>query len=172
MPFIECRHIFAGGRKCEAPSLRGERFCYFHARAHVKPATGMAGSHTQLTATHLEDADSVQLALSEVIAGIASGTLDPRRAGLLLYGLQVAAANVRHTRSRCEIGSVQDISVADDGTLLGPAVTSTSLDTDDEGYSCDDCIDDCDDDCDCECHDEEPEDSLDLARQGARMLAN
>ncbi len=70
MPFIECRHIFTAGHKCESPTLRGELYCYYHLRLRKTPAAGTAAPRPLLTPAHLEDADSVQLALSEVITGI------------------------------------------------------------------------------------------------------
>jgi hypothetical protein len=42
----------------------------------------------------LEDRSSIQIALSQVLAALASEKLDPRRAGLFLYGLQIASQNV------------------------------------------------------------------------------
>ncbi len=171
MPFIECRHIFARGRKCESPSLQGENYCYYHARFHRALETGIASAGLQVSTGHLEDADAVQIALSEVLSGIATGALDPRRAGLLLYGLQVAAANVKNTSRDRVLSSVQQLSLAEDGTPLGPSVTAfTAEDYEDE---CEDCDEDCDPDaCDCECHEEEDdaEDTTDLLHQAEKLL--
>ena len=49
MPYLECRHIFAGGRKCKAPALTGQPLCYFHdraarVRAHPEKALPYAGT--------------------------------------------------------------------------------------------------------------------------------
>jgi hypothetical protein len=46
----------------------------------------------------LEDADSVQVALMQVMRLILSGQLEPKAAGLLLYALQTASLNLRHTK--------------------------------------------------------------------------
>lgn len=43
----------------------------------------------------IEDLASIQRALSVVINAVAAGTLDPARAKVLLYGLQIASANAR-----------------------------------------------------------------------------
>ena len=45
----------------------------------------------------LEDADSVQVALMEILRLLMRQKLDPKRAGLLLYGLQTASANLKRT---------------------------------------------------------------------------
>jgi hypothetical protein len=44
----------------------------------------------------LEDADSVQMALMQVIQKLACGGLDHKTAGLMLYALQTASSNLRH----------------------------------------------------------------------------
>lgn len=44
----------------------------------------------------LEDAGSVQLAISRLVLAIANGQLDPKLAGPLLYGLQLASHNLRN----------------------------------------------------------------------------
>jgi hypothetical protein len=46
----------------------------------------------------LEDAESVQLALGEVLTRLADGRMETRSAGVLLYGLQIASANLRNTQ--------------------------------------------------------------------------
>ena len=46
----------------------------------------------------LEDADSIQVALMQVMRLILSGQLDPKIAGLLLYALQTASVNLRQMK--------------------------------------------------------------------------
>jgi hypothetical protein len=66
----------------------------------------------------IEDAASIQLALIEVLQALAANQIETRRAGLLLYGLQVASANAKHINiSRC---GVRSITHTDDGIPLGP----------------------------------------------------
>ncbi len=43
----------------------------------------------------LEDRDSIQIALSTILNALAQNRIDHRRAGTLLYGLQIAVANLR-----------------------------------------------------------------------------
>ncbi|MES2390963.1 MAG: hypothetical protein V4555_04940, partial [Acidobacteriota bacterium] len=94
----QCRHIFTAGQRCGSPALRGEIFCYFHhgtrglaARSHRDVPLI---SRSTFDFPTLEDRSSIQLALSEVLQRISSNHLDPRRAGLLLYGLQIASLNL------------------------------------------------------------------------------
>jgi hypothetical protein len=45
-----------------------------------------------------EDPVSIQLAIMDVAQALAANRIDTKRAGLLLYALQVASANTRHMR--------------------------------------------------------------------------
>lgn len=100
MQYPLCRHIKTNGSRCQAPSLSDGVWCYFHNRLHRNHshyrATGdsprlIPGQHLELNA--LEDAESVQLALSLVINALATGHLEANRAKALLYGLQLASRN-------------------------------------------------------------------------------
>ncbi len=152
MPYLECRHIFAGGRKCKAPALTGQPLCYFHSRAARGKSTPRKGAAIRWDIGPLEDADTIQLALSEVLRAIASGQLEPRRGGLLLYGLQVAAGNVKHARSYRDRDTVREIFPAKDGASFGPSVQS--FDAGDYADECSSCKDECDGECDCDRHEE------------------
>src|SRR5947208_14311478 len=46
----------------------------------------------------LEDADSIQITLGQIMRMIVCRQVDAKSAGLLLYGLQIASANLRRTR--------------------------------------------------------------------------
>lgn len=151
MPYLECRHIFAGGRKCKAPALTGQPLCYFHHRAAGAKSALPQGVAMQWEIGPLEDADTIQLALSQVLAAIANGQLDARRGGLLLYGLQVAAGNVQHARTYADCGTVREIFPAPDGAAFGPTVKA--FDFGEDETECD-CPDDCDGGSDCKCQKE------------------
>src|SRR5437764_15280997 len=46
----------------------------------------------------LEDADSIQITLGQIMRMIVCRQVDTKSAGLLLYGLQIASSNLRRTR--------------------------------------------------------------------------
>ncbi len=163
MPYLECRHIFAGGRKCCAPALTGQPLCYFHHRGAQASSTPRKDKAMQWSSGPLEDADAIQFALSDVLAAIAEGRLEPRRGGLLLYGLQVAAVNVRHARSFFDRESVREVFPAKDGVPLGPLVEAPDSEDDDD-VLCSECEDDCAAGCDCDCHEQDK-----LLAQAARL---
>jgi hypothetical protein len=89
--FVECRHILPKGTKCQAPALRGHLFCYFHDRLQRFEQDGQRDAREPLYLPSLEDARGIQMALTQVLAALGSGRLDNRKAGLYLYGLQLAS---------------------------------------------------------------------------------
>jgi len=113
----QCRHILISGHRCQSPCLRAategqhEPFCYYHHTTR-RPAPHRHLNRLQSTQTHpidhaggpipfvlphIEDASSIQLAINEIVLRITLGDLDNRRAGLLLYAMQIAAVALRAT---------------------------------------------------------------------------
>jgi hypothetical protein len=92
----QCRHIFTDGRRCASPCLRQEEFCYYHHTTR-KPVAGLRQRRNRRSTFDLplpEDRSAIQSSIGEVLRRIASNDIDPRRAGLLLYGLQIASLNL------------------------------------------------------------------------------
>jgi hypothetical protein len=76
-----------------------------------------------LDLTPIEDEASIQLALIDVVQALAANRIDPKRAGLLLYALQVASANAKHMRLPMS-GGVRTVTYTEDGTPLAPQAYS------------------------------------------------
>src|ERR1700686_3087699 len=90
-----CTHIKVTGVRCGCPPLRGEQFCYFHQRMlrTVKfPASRV--HHTAL----LEDEESIQASLMEVVNALLRGTIELKRAELILRALNTAVRNIRRVK--------------------------------------------------------------------------
>jgi hypothetical protein len=66
----------------------------------------------------IEDHESIQLALIEVAQALAANQIDTKRAGLLLYALQVASANAKHVL--LSGSGVRSVTYTENGTALGP----------------------------------------------------
>ena len=107
MKFHECQHVLANGSTCHAPRLRDSQFCYFHvaARDRVRRQRLAAEKKLPLQVPVLEDANTIQLALGDVVNAMLADRIDPRKAALTLYALQTASANlhrsstsIRHSR--------------------------------------------------------------------------
>ena len=95
-----CEHIFVNGSCCEALALRNSRYCYWHLtardrqqRRHQIGGPISADANTGVALPLLEDANSIQIAVEELMHGILDRRIDNRRAGLLLYALQIATSN-------------------------------------------------------------------------------
>jgi hypothetical protein len=98
-----CQHIKVNGVQCGSPALRRNRFCFFHKRFHderIRLATENARARRAagtFTLPVLEDANSIQIALMEVMRLLLSRQIEHKTASLLLYALQTASANLRRT---------------------------------------------------------------------------
>ncbi len=94
-----CNHVKTNGAVCESPALKGKPYCYFHTASRDRAARQRRAARSQqpFQLPLLEDANSIQLAIGETLNALLSGQIDHKTAGLILYGLQTAAANIRHT---------------------------------------------------------------------------
>ena len=91
-PRYQCRHIFAAGNRCGSPTLRNEDFCYYHHNTHKPAPKNRPLAPLEFDLPIPEDRAAIQQTLAQVMRRIATNQIDPRRAGLLLYGLQLAAS--------------------------------------------------------------------------------
>jgi len=94
-----CQHIKVNGTQCGSPAMRDRSYCYFHMRWHRKGRQVNAFLQKQeiLVLPTLEDANSIQVGLAEIMRQLATKMIDHRTAGLLLYAVQIASANLKHT---------------------------------------------------------------------------
>src|ERR1700676_5543354 len=89
------RHIHTAGNRCGSPPPRNRQFCYFHDTTRQPPMPiRMLPNEAIFGMPSIEDRHSIQHALAIILCHIAGNSLDSKRAGLLLYGLQIASANL------------------------------------------------------------------------------
>lgn len=86
---VECRHIMTNGRKCHAAALRHKPYCLHHAKLHFR--TSVKRTMKEFTGSNLDDLNALCRATAKAVESLTSPMVDTRRAGLLLYGLQLAA---------------------------------------------------------------------------------
>ena len=81
-----CQHVRLNGQTCGSPARSGSTWCFFHAGDYEGrlPVTGVP-----------EDAATVQIEIARVIRALQSSAIEPRAAGLILYGLQIASQNLK-----------------------------------------------------------------------------
>ena len=88
-----CTHIKVTGVRCGSPALREEQFCYFHQRM-LRTVKGPPASRIHHAAL-LEDEESIQASLMEVVNALLRGTIELKRAELILRALNTAVRNIR-----------------------------------------------------------------------------
>jgi hypothetical protein len=116
LQYPTCAHIFPEGNYCLSPALRDSLYCYFHTRDRQRQrnfshAADLKHSHPSLKPDQLEadimqslgfpdldDACSLQIALSTVVRAVIFGHLSPHRAGLALRGIRTAVHNYKNLR--------------------------------------------------------------------------
>lgn len=116
-----CHYIKVNGTRCGSPALRNQKLCYFHQRWHEQRVTlrGYPDEQNQVQLPVLEDANSIQMALTQVMRLVLSQKISHKEAGLLLYALQIASANLK--RTKFEIGDEEEV-VIDPATLAKAGV--------------------------------------------------
>ncbi len=105
MPFLpnvpRCQHLKVNGTQCGSPALKRNRFCFFHKRFQEEQiklnCDRTRRGHATFLLPVLEDANSIQISLMQIMRLLASGQMDSKIAGLLLFALQTASYNLRRT---------------------------------------------------------------------------
>jgi hypothetical protein len=96
-PIELCQHIKMNGDRCGAPALRDQKFCRFHncrGPVEVDVSTSATVPAAPFLLPVLEDAASIQLAITQVCEHLLHRRLDSKQAGILLYAMQVASSNL------------------------------------------------------------------------------
>ena len=99
--FIECRHIMTNGRKCRAAALRHKPYCLHHAKLHFRTAAKRRLKES--TGSDLHDLDALCRATAKAVEALTSPMVDTRRAGLLLYGIQLATNLQKRAVTRSQL---------------------------------------------------------------------
>jgi hypothetical protein len=85
-----CGAIKEDGTLCRSPRLNDDIHCYAHYR--MREARAM-----KLELAAVADPNGIQMSIMQVQRALIDGTISEKTAGLLLYSLQIAAANVDKT---------------------------------------------------------------------------
>jgi hypothetical protein len=142
-----CRHIRYSGIRCASPALRGKDLCYHHDTFHqrheplnppippellardgitaqqirhpdIAEDTGYKPKWpTMLNLPTIEDRDSLQLAISMVVTALGEYRIKPVHANSILFGLQLALANLRRVEPST-LAPVTDFESGPDGHAL------------------------------------------------------
>jgi len=96
IPAVRCQHIRTSGIQCGSPAMRNRNHCYYH--QHWRPAVVnlcQPGKKAHFTLPILEDAHSIQFAITQIMHLLMEKTIDTKSAGLMLYALQIASSNLK-----------------------------------------------------------------------------
>jgi hypothetical protein len=85
-----CSAIKADGTGCGSPKMKNHIYCYAHSKMLEARAENLA-------LPRLEDANAIQMAVMLVQRALIDDEISEKKAGLLLYSLQIAATNVEKT---------------------------------------------------------------------------
>jgi len=116
--YNECRHIMPSGKRCHSPALLNKSYCYYHESLHRAARAPITGKAEPLPP--IEDAHGIQIALTQVLGALNSPHTDTRRAGLLLYGLQIAAQLTAHSNRLSPTDAVRSLCCENEGEALAP----------------------------------------------------
>jgi hypothetical protein len=121
-----CQHIKVNGTQCGSPALRRYKFCFFHKRFQSERLALNQARARRRAATLdlpvLEDANSIQVSLMQIMRLLALGHLDSKTAGLMLYALQTASLNLHRTNFEPNMHHIVLDPKAVDETPLGAHV--------------------------------------------------
>jgi hypothetical protein len=119
--FKECRYILPSGLKCKSPALRGQTYCYFHTGLRRFAESRRRGAKEPIELPSLEDPSGVQMAIMQVLSSLGASRLDPRHAGLYLYGIQLATQIALRAAGQGQPECPVTTLSMEDGELLAPA---------------------------------------------------
>ena len=134
-----CRHIKPNGLRCESPALKETYFCYFHSKLHSLGAE----PHDKYGPMRLptpEGPAAIQLSIAKITDALINGRIDPKRAGQLLYAMQIASQNLESHRPSQLDQQVESLTTTPEGEELAPNVFVCG-----DEDKCDDCpyVDEC-----------------------------
>jgi hypothetical protein len=96
-----CQHLKINGAQCDSPALHRRRFCFFHNRIQeetLKLARDRRRRAGTIFLPVLEDANSIQVALMQVMRLLVTQQIDHPTARLLLQALRLATTNLKELR--------------------------------------------------------------------------
>ncbi len=116
--YLACRHIKHGGERCKSPAMRNHAFCYYHARQHSNTKRGFADN---LALPTPEDPVAIQESLGRLFQAILNSSLDQKKTGQLLWGLQIASNNLAR-KPKKDPDTVPSVTRTKDGDELAPVL--------------------------------------------------
>ncbi len=92
-----CEQLTHDGTPCKCFALRDEKYCHYHKVAgppKIDISNPVDLNPVYFDLPLLDDATSIQSAITQVCERLLQKRIESKRAGILLYALQVAASNL------------------------------------------------------------------------------
>jgi hypothetical protein len=127
----QCRHIMTTGIKCHAIALRDKPYCHYHMKLHRLMGAARSPSESQdrdFEFTFPDSPASLQLAVFQIISALGSSQITLKRAGMILYALQIATQNVDRSSTGVPSYQVHCVTQLENGDEVGPECESESPD--------------------------------------------
>jgi hypothetical protein len=85
------------GSNCHSPAMRGSAWCYFHVPGRRSSQGRSQARLKPLKLPALVDRNAVQTAITQVLNAMGPRKISQESAWKMLFGLRIAADNLRHT---------------------------------------------------------------------------
>jgi hypothetical protein len=92
LPYELCGHVKDNGICCGSPALAGQRFCYFHFRIRRDV---MSPANPIYDLPVLDNEQSLQVAIMELMRGLLNGEISERKAAVMLSAIKTAGSILR-----------------------------------------------------------------------------
>ena len=100
-----CLYLKPDGTRCGSPAMRDYHFCYHHETVrklvpktgvYMLTYTGKTGEpYDPYELPYLDNNTAIQIGFMQIIHGVGSGMIEPKKARLMLSALYGASANLR-----------------------------------------------------------------------------
>jgi hypothetical protein len=129
--YQKCRHIKPNGLRCDSPALKQAHFCYFHSKIHTVGAEPNLKYGPMLLPAP-EGSAAIMLSIAKINDALLSGRIDTKRAGLLLYSMQIASQHLESHDPSDVDQTIETMTIAPNGDELAPEEIVEEEDDDEE----------------------------------------
>ena len=121
MQYETCRHVKEDGSYCGSPALRDRKYCYYHLMQRGRRLRRARALRDEvpyrLEIQSLDNPYAVRAALTDIVQALASGQLESRIAGKMLYAIQQVSSANRRIEQLEKQKDAQDQAQADDSRV-------------------------------------------------------
>ena len=107
------------GLRCKSPALKGGSFCYYHARLH-SIGKEQYEKFAPMRLPVPEDTASIQLSIAKISDALINDRIDAKRAGRLLYAMQIASQNIDRKKQFSDADTVPSTTESSEGEEIAP----------------------------------------------------